>query len=124
MEVKSKESVHNHSDGDDVDIPMDDSPVNEEARKFTENVVGGGERNRLIYCSNLPFSTAKSDLYDLFETIGKVNNAELRYDSKGAPTGIAVVEYDNVDDADVCIERLNNYNYGGCDLDISYAKRL
>ncbi|CAI4784999.1 AGA_1a_G0048560.mRNA.1.CDS.1 [Saccharomyces cerevisiae] len=124
LDVKSKESVHNHSDGDDVDIPMDDSPVNEEARKFTENVVGGGERNRLIYCSNLPFSTAKSDLYDLFETIGKVNNAELRYDSKGAPTGIAVVEYDNVDDADVCIERLNNYNYGGCDLDISYAKRL
>ncbi|CAI4050337.1 mRNA-binding protein SKDI_14G3160 [Saccharomyces kudriavzevii IFO 1802] len=124
LDVKSKESVHDNGNEDDIDIPMEGSHINEEARKFTENVVGGGERNSLIYCSNLPFSTAKSDLYDLFETIGKVNHAELRYDSKGAPTGIAVVEYDNVEDGDVCIERLNNYNYGGCDLDISYAKRL
>ena len=124
LNVKSKESLHDDGDGDDFDIPIEGSAVNEEARKFTEDVVGGGERNSLIYCSNLPFSTANSDLYDLFETIGKINNAELRYDSKGMPTGIAVVEYDNVEDADVCIERLNNYNYGGCDLDISYAKRL
>lgn len=90
--------------------------------KFTEGVSGGGERSNLIYCCNLPFSTATSDLYDLFETIGKVNNAELTYDSSGSPTGVAVVEYANIEDADVCIDRLNNYNYGGCDLDISYAK--
>ena len=90
--------------------------------KFTEGFVGGGERNNFIFCSNLPFSTDRSDLFDLFETIGKVNNAELRYDSTGAPTGIAVIEYANVEDADVCIDRLNNYNYGGCDLNISYAR--
>lgn len=91
--------------------------------EFTEGVLGGGERNNLIYCTNLPLSTATSDLYDLFETIGKVNNAELKYDSDGQPLGIAVVEYANIEDADVCMERLNSYNYGGCDLDISYAKR-
>lgn len=91
--------------------------------EFTEGVRGGGERSSLIYCSNLPFSTATSDLYDLFETIGKVNNAELKYDVDGAPLGVAVVEYANVEDADMCIDRLNNYNYGGCDLDISYANR-
>lgn len=90
---------------------------------LTDGVVGGGERNNMIYCSNLPFSTATSDLYDLFETIGKVNNAELKYDAEGQPIGVAVVEYANIEDADVCMERLNNYNYGGCDLDISYAKR-
>lgn len=91
--------------------------------EFTEGVSGGGEKSNLIYCSNLPFSTATSDLYDLFETIGKVNNAELKYDVEGAPLGVAVVEYANDEDADMCIDRLNNYNYGGCDLDISYAKR-
>lgn len=90
--------------------------------EFTEGVTGGGERNCLIYCANLPFSTATSDLYDLFETIGKLNNAELKFDSKGAPTGVAIVEYENIEDADVCIDRLNNYNYGGCDLEISYGK--
>lgn len=90
---------------------------------FTEGYVGGGDRSTFIYCSNLPYSTARSDLFDLFESIGKVNNAELRYDSKHAPTGVAVIEYDSIEDADVCIDRLNNYNYGGCDLDISYAKK-
>lgn len=91
--------------------------------EFTKGVTGSGERSSLIYCANLPFSTATSDLYDLFETIGKVINAELTLNADGSPTGIAVVEYANIEDADVCIERLNNYNYGGCDLDISYAKR-
>lgn len=90
--------------------------------EFTEGVFGDGERSCLIYCANLPFSTATSDLYDLFETIGKLNNAELKFDSKGAPTGEAVVEYENAEDADVCIDRLNNYNYGGCDLEISYGR--
>ncbi|CCF59721.1 hypothetical protein KAFR_0H03110 [Kazachstania africana CBS 2517] len=90
---------------------------------FTEGYISGDERNNFIYCSNLPFSTDRSDLYDLFETIGKVINAELRYDSANQPTGVAVIEYENIEDADVCIERLNNYNYGGCDLVISYAKK-
>ncbi|GCE99328.1 mRNA-binding protein [Zygosaccharomyces mellis] len=101
--------------------PIDDS--NHFNSEFTEGVTDGGERNCLIYCANLPFSTATSDLYDLFETIGKLNNAELRFDSEGAPTGVAIVEYENIEDADVCIDRLNNYNYGGCDLEISYGKR-
>lgn len=92
--------------------------------QFTENVVGGGERSTLIYCSNLPLTTATGDLYDLFETIGRVRHAELKFDESGAPTGIAVIEYENVEDADFCIQRLNNYNYGGCDLDISYSKYL
>ncbi|CCH60981.1 hypothetical protein TBLA_0D04850 [Henningerozyma blattae CBS 6284] len=92
-------------------------------RQFTEGVVGGGERSNLIYCSNLPFTTARSDLYDLFGTIGQITNTDLKYDSDGKPTGIAIVEYDNIEDADICIDRLNNYTYGGCDLDISYGIR-
>ncbi|CCD25794.2 mRNA-binding protein NDAI_0G00180 [Naumovozyma dairenensis CBS 421] len=90
---------------------------------FTENVTGSGERNHLIYCNNLPASTARSDLYDLFESIGRISNAELKYNDKGEPTSEAVVEYINLEDADVCIERLNGYNYGGCELQISYGKR-
>lgn len=88
-----------------------------------EGYSAGGERSRFVYCSNLPETTDRNDLYDLFETIGSLNNAELRVDSEGGPTGIAVVEYADINDADMCIERLDNYNYGDCDLHISYAKR-
>ncbi|QID83884.1 g-strand binding protein [Saccharomyces pastorianus] len=97
--------------------------VDETATKFTEGVNPGGDRNCFIHCSNLPFSTARSDLFDLFGPIGKINNAELKPQENGQPTGVAVVEYENLVDADFCIQKLNNYNYGGCSLQISYAKR-
>lgn len=80
-----------------------------------------GPRSNFIFCSNLPESTDRKDLYDLFETMGKLTNAELKRGANNEPTGIAVVEYENIDDADVCVERLDKYNYGGCDLGISYA---
>ena len=89
---------------------------------FTEGIVGGGEKNNLVYCSNLPYATSSSDLYELFESFGKVERAELKFDKTGAPTGIAVVEYVDADTAELCIERLNNYNYGGNDLAVSYAQ--
>ncbi|CCK71586.1 mRNA-binding protein KNAG_0H01710 [Huiozyma naganishii CBS 8797] len=91
--------------------------------KFPEGFVAGGERNNYIFCSNLPAPTTKGDLYDLFEIIGKVNRAELLYDADKNPTGVAIIEYQSIDDADVCIERLDKYTYGGCDLEISYAKK-
>lgn len=97
--------------------------IDETAAKFTEGVNPGGDRNCFIYCSNLPFSTARSDLFDLFGPIGKINNAELKPQENGQPTGVAVVEYENLVDADFCIQKLNNYNYGGCSLQISYARR-
>lgn len=89
---------------------------------FLEGMVGGGEKNNFVYCSNLPYATSSSDLYELFESFGKVERAELKFDKTGAPTGIAVVEYVDADTAEICIERLNNYNYGGNDLAVSYAQ--
>lgn len=90
---------------------------------FTDGFIANGERNNFIFCSNLPPSTDRNDLFDLFETIGKLNNAELRLNDNGESTGIAIIEYQNVEDADICIERLNNYNYGDCDLNISFAQK-
>lgn len=109
-------AVGMEGDIDDVDIDA--------ANRFTEGYEAQGDRNNFIFCSNLPESTAKSDLFDLFGTIGNVVNAELRYDSSGAPTGIAVIQYSDIADADVCIERLYGYNYGGYDLNVSYAKKV
>lgn len=123
-EGKNSTGYAEHYNGAPPPPPMEPEMMGEPQgpSNFTENVVGGGERNPVIYCSNLPLTTATGDLYDLFETIGRVRHAELKYDETGAPTGIAVIEYENVEDAEFCIQRLNNYNYGGCDLDISFAK--
>ncbi|SCU90805.1 LAME_0E10088g1_1 [Lachancea meyersii CBS 8951] len=94
-------------------------PVNSE---LTENAVGDGEKSNTLYVDNLPYATAKSDLFDLFEIIGPVNRAELRLDSTGEPTGVAVVEYEDIENAETCISRLDKYSYGGRELSISYVR--
>ncbi|CCK73404.1 single-stranded telomeric DNA-binding/mRNA-binding protein NDAI_0G04190 [Naumovozyma dairenensis CBS 421] len=91
---------------------------------FVEGVVGNGERNPTVFCQSLPLSTTVPDLYDLFGSFGDINHAELIYDTNGLSTGSAVVEYMSADYAEMCIDKLNNYNYGGHQLDISFAHRL
>lgn len=91
--------------------------------KFTEGVTGNGERSSLVYCENLPLTTSTNDLYELFESLGRVQYAELKYDTTGAPTGIAIIDYDDINSADLCVNKLNNYNYGGQDLSVSFGQR-
>ncbi|SMN21937.1 similar to Saccharomyces cerevisiae YCL011C GBP2 Poly(A+) RNA-binding protein, involved in the export of mRNAs from the nucleus to the cytoplasm [Maudiozyma saulgeensis] len=98
-------------------------PLEQPPSTFTEGVIGNGERNSLVYCTGLPLSTSANDLYELFESLGRVHHAELSYDSTGAPTGAAVVDYEDISSADLCVSKLNNYNYGGQDLSVSFAQR-
>lgn len=90
-------------------------------KDFTLKAKSTMKKNNIIYCENMPHATAESDLYDLFETVGKVVRAKLKYDFQNSPTGISVCEFETADDAEECIKRLDNYHYGGCDLKISYA---
>lgn len=90
---------------------------------FTRDVVGGGEISNTIFATNLPFVTNVDDLYELFETIGRVTQAGLQYNKLGKPTGNAVVQFELEELADLAIKNLDNYNYGGRDLSITYAKR-
>lgn len=93
------------------------------AAHFIEGVTPNGERGSLVFCSNLPVSTSANDLYELFESLGRVNRAELKFDANGLPTSEAVVDYDDIASADLCVSKLNNYNYGGNDLSVSYGQR-
>ncbi|ODV96324.1 hypothetical protein PACTADRAFT_33497 [Pachysolen tannophilus NRRL Y-2460] len=90
--------------------------------EFTEDVVGDGEPSETIFADNLPFATANEDLFDLFETVGKVEKAEIKYNSDGRASGSAVVRFTNADDAASAIQKLNNYEYGNRPLKLSYAK--
>lgn len=90
---------------------------------FTEGVTGDGEISATIFASNLPFVTSVDDLYDLFETIGRVTKAEIQYTPAGKPSGNAVIEFELEELADLAIKNLDNYNYGGRDIKIAYAKK-
>lgn len=88
---------------------------------FTEGVVGGGEPSAVIFVGNLPYITTESDLFELFETIGRVSRAEVQFNHQGRPSGNAVVEFELGELADLAIKNLNGYNYGGRELQLSFA---
>lgn len=101
--------------------PRSSRPVVDKNSEFTRDVVGGGSKSDTIFVDNLPFVTSQEDLFELFETIGKVLQAELQYDAQGRTSGRAVVKFESEDLAVLAIENLDNYNYGGRDLSITYA---
>lgn len=99
------------------------SAVANKNSEFTDGVTADGEKSDTIYVANLPFATQDDDLYDLFETVGRTTKAEIQYADDGRPSGNAVVQFEIADLAENAILQLNNYLYGGRNLQISYAKR-
>ncbi|WEJ95302.1 g-strand binding protein [Yamadazyma tenuis] len=91
--------------------------------KFTKDIIADGLKSDTIYVENLPYVTTVDDLYELFETIGKVTRAEIQYAPHGRASGNAVVRFESDELAELSIANLNSYNYGGRDLKISYANK-
>lgn len=89
---------------------------------FVKGVTGNGEQTKTIFVSNLPYATTTEDLYELFESIGNFNKAEIQYTETGKPIGNGVVEFESVELAESAIHSLNNYLYGGRNIQVSYAK--
>ncbi|CCF60003.1 hypothetical protein KAFR_0I02240 [Kazachstania africana CBS 2517] len=113
----------NETSNENEFIDYNEVPSEKPSSTFTEGVIGGGEKTNLVYISNLPFATSIDDLYDLVESLGNVVHAELKFDETGSPTGVAIVEYEDMDYAETAMEKLNDYNYGGNELSVSYAQR-
>jgi hypothetical protein len=59
---------------------------------------------------------------ELFITIGKVERAEIGYESSGRSKGVGVVQFDTVETAESAIHKFQAYMYGGrySTLQISY----
>lgn len=109
---------------------------------FTDNATGNGERSEIIYVRNvrflhsllplgqianspkLPWSTSNDDLIELFQTIGKVERAEIQYEPNGRSRGTGVVQFDSADNSETAIAKFTGYQYGGRPLGLSFVKYL
>jgi len=89
---------------------------------FTDYAAAGTERSETIYVRNLPWSTSNDDLIELFVTIGKVEQAEIQYESDGRSRGAGVVRFNTPEIADTAIAKFSGYQYGGRPLGLSYVK--
>ena len=58
----------------------------------------------------------------MFQTIGKVEKAEIQYEPNGRSRGTGVVQFDSPDNADTAIAKFTGYQYGGRPLGLTYVK--
>lgn len=61
----------------------------------------------------LPWSTSNQDLVELFQTIGKVERAEIGYEPSGRSRGVGVVRFEALETAESAIQKFQAYMYGG-----------
>lgn len=76
-----------------------------------------------LYVGNLSFDATESDLFDLFNGVGKVNNAEIvshKYTQKSK--GFAFVTMNTVDEAKRAVTELHDKEFMGRKLVVSGAK--
>ncbi len=76
-----------------------------------------------LYVGNLNFDATESDLFDLFNGVGQVQNAEVvsnpyTHRSKG----FAFVQMSSVDEARRAVEQLHDQDFMGRPLVVSGAK--
>jgi translation initiation factor 3 subunit G len=76
-----------------------------------------------IRITNLDEEATDRDLYDLFGRIGKLKSARVITDrNTGASRGFAYVDFENEEDAQSAMDRLQGYAYGKQILGLSWAK--
>lgn len=80
------------------------------------------EPSTQIFVKNLPWSTSNDDLVELFQTTGKVDEAEILFEG-GRSKGVGVVQFATVEEAETAIQKFSNYVYGGRALDIEVSIR-
>jgi RNA recognition motif-containing protein len=76
----------------------------------------------LLTLSQLPWSTSDEDLVELFQTIGKVERAEIKREPNGRSSGAGVVQFPDTDLAQQAISKFSGYMYGGRALNIRYNR--
>lgn len=78
-----------------------------------------------LYVGNLSFDASESDLFDLFNGVGSVQNVEVvvnRHTMRSK--GFAFVQMQSIDEAKRAVDELHNKDYMGRKLVVSGAKAL
>lgn len=70
-------------------------------------------RGQEINIENLHYDVTEKDVEELFSTVADVLKAKLIFDPSGRSTGVAVVKYSSIEDAEKAIKKYNNVELDG-----------
>ncbi len=121
IEVREDRFADSHNFTSNTHAPSHPSSQRVPADPFTDGIKGNGEPSDTIFVGNLPWSTTNQDLIDLFEIVGKVERAQIKYESNGRSAGSGVVKFDTQSTAELAIGKFAGYEYGNRPLNLSYA---
>jgi hypothetical protein len=76
---------------------------------------------RFVRASNLPGSCRPADLAGLFAAFGPLRMWHVAMDGPGKCKGLACVVFERREDAEVAVEDLNCYSFGGRSLRVDWA---
>ncbi len=76
-----------------------------------------------IYVGNLPYSTEKEELQEVFEAYGIVESVDIIVDRRsGRSRGYGFVTMPNEDEARQAVEELNGSDLGGRSLRVDFSR--
>lgn len=75
-----------------------------------------------LHVGNLPWSTTTKDLTDLCQEYGEIQHAEVIIGRDGRSRGYGAVVYVNAEDANRCINGLNNSTIEGREITVRLSK--
>lgn len=115
-----RESSDENSSTESQSNPPERAPREERAPRSIEIVEVTSSK---LYVGNLSFDAGESDLFDLFNGVGKVRNAEVvsnNYTQKSK--GFAFVTMETIDEAKRAVVELHDKEFMGRKLTVSGAK--
>ena len=80
------------------------------------------EVNRILFVKNLPFNISSEELYDIFGKFGAIR--QIRLGNENDTKGTAFVVYEDIFDAKVAQEKMNNFSVANRYLVVLYMKKI
>lgn len=118
--VPSRNGTHHHQDKQERPQPQERERERERVQRKPEPVEVSSPR---LYVGNLSFDATESDLFELFNGVGHVQNAEVvSYRHNQRSKGFAFVQMQTIDEAKRAVAELHDKEFLGRKLVVSGAK--
>lgn len=90
--------------------------------EYVEKMLQKSVQLNNLYIKNLPINMSEDQLTELFERFGDIISVKIVFDEKGVSKGFGFVCFENVQDAERALERMNGYPLKGKKLQIYFKE--
>ncbi|KAK8883203.1 hypothetical protein M9Y10_045854 [Tritrichomonas musculus] len=117
-EEGSAENPEQHDEAKD----QEDHPAEEQEGKAEEDHPAEDQAETVtVHIGNLKWEVTEDDLRDLFNEFGEIKSVRIPQDDRHRSRGFGFVEFATKEAADAAIEKMNQYDLKGRNINVSIA---